>query len=154
MPSSTKTLQGTHTDISIQHYADSVLVIVTQMGKVGNLVQVSLPATVPVTPSAPDPLQPNLPKLPSPPIAIQLVPLLGAASSDHVQTLHNLYASQIATIVWLADSESPLQVSRKKVIVGIALRKSGENGESELSEAERVTFYGVMSALQELLHQD
>ncbi|KAJ3787779.1 hypothetical protein GGU10DRAFT_385499 [Lentinula aff. detonsa] len=146
-----KTFEGVSTDISVQYYADSTLVLLTQVGKVGNLIQVSLPATIPITPSAPDSAGPNTPTLPPPPIAIQLVPLLGSAPSDRMQTLHNLYASQIATIVWLAQSENPLQMIRKKVVVGIALRRSSELEEPDLTETERQSFYGAMSAMQELL---
>ncbi|KAF5377045.1 hypothetical protein D9757_007707 [Collybiopsis confluens] len=150
MPSSTVTLENTRTEVSVQHYADSTLVIVTQVGKVGNLVWLIDKSAGAVTPAVPDPSEPNVQSLPPPPIAVQLVPLLGAAPSDHIQTLHNLYASQIATLVWLANSESPLQVARKKVVVGIALRRSGKS-DSDLSDTERTTFHGVMAALQELL---
>ncbi|GAW01146.1 hypothetical protein LENED_002725 [Lentinula edodes] len=111
----TTTLYGVPTEISLQYYGDSTLILVTQVGKVGNLV--SLPATIPVTPSAPDTTEPNSPILPPPPIAIQLTPLFGSAPSDRIQTLHNLYASQIATIIWLAETENPLQVVRKNVVV-------------------------------------
>lgn len=112
-------------------------------------IQASLPATTPITSS--DNSEPNPSALPPPPIAIQLTPLLGSAPSDRIQTLHNLYASQIATIVWLAESENPLQINRKNVVVGIALRRSSENSDSDLSESERTTFYGVMAAIKELL---
>ncbi|KAJ3869955.1 hypothetical protein EV359DRAFT_28884 [Lentinula novae-zelandiae] len=147
----TKTLYGVPTEISLQYYGDSTLILVTQVGKVGNLIQVSLPATIPLTPSAPDTTEPNAPILPPPPIAIQLTPLFGSAPSDRIQTLHSLYASQIATIIWLAETENPLQVVRKNVIVGIALRRSDQAGELGLTEMERQTFYGAMSAIQELL---
>ncbi|KAF9075213.1 hypothetical protein BDP27DRAFT_1380828 [Rhodocollybia butyracea] len=145
-----KTLEDILTEISIQYYADSTLIIVTQAGKVGNLIQASLPATVPII-FSPQDSEPNAPLLPPPPIAIQLVPLLGSAPSDRTQTLHNLYVAQIATIVWLSQSENPLQAARKNVVVGIALRRTNETGDSDLSETERKTFYGVMSAIQDLL---
>ncbi|KAJ3758439.1 hypothetical protein EV360DRAFT_43916 [Lentinula raphanica] len=147
----TKILEGVSTEIHVQYYADSSLVLLTQVGKIGNLIQVSLPATIPVAQSAPDDTELNAPALPPPPTAIQLVPLFGSAPSDRVQSLHNLYASQIATIVWLAQSENPLPMVRKNIIVGIALRKSGKVGDVNLTETERRTFYGAMSALQELL---
>ncbi|KAJ4487873.1 hypothetical protein J3R30DRAFT_3432043 [Lentinula aciculospora] len=146
-----QTLNGVVTEISLQYYADSILVLLTQVGKVGNLIQVSLPATVPITPSTSDTVEPNAPTLPPPPIATQLMPLFGSAPSDRIQTLYNLYASQIATIVWLSESENPLQVARKRVIVGIALRGSNAAGESDLTEIEKQTFYGNMSAIQGML---
>ncbi|KAK7467225.1 hypothetical protein VKT23_004283 [Stygiomarasmius scandens] len=148
----TSTLSREDTEISIQIFADAVLVLVTQVGKVGNLIQASLPATVPLQPAPPpDPLYPNALTLPPPPIAIQLTPLLGYAPSEHTQTLHNLYASQIATIIWTAEAASPLQVSRKNVIVGIALRKTTTTEQSGLNEEERNTFSRVMSMIQEML---
>jgi hypothetical protein len=33
-------LEGVHTDIMVQGFADRILVLVTQMGKVGNLVHI------------------------------------------------------------------------------------------------------------------
>ncbi|THU87268.1 hypothetical protein K435DRAFT_917182 [Dendrothele bispora CBS 962.96] len=146
-------LNGILTEISIQNFADAVFVLVTQVGKVGNLIQVSLPATIPLQPAPPpDPLYPDVLSLPPPPIAIQLTPLLGHASSEHIQTLHNLYASQIATITWTTEAALPLQMSRKNVIVGIALRKTTPAAEKpELSEEERSTFAGIMSMIQEML---
>lgn len=90
--------------------------------------------------------------LPSPPAAIQLTTLLGSAPSDRMQTLHALYASQIATIVWAVDSEGPLEIDRRNVVVGIALRKSGAAPEDEgLSQQEREVFVGVMKMLGDLL---
>ncbi|KAG1772773.1 hypothetical protein EDD22DRAFT_860008 [Suillus occidentalis] len=66
-------LEGVHTDIMIQGFADRILVLVTQMGKVGNLIQASIPLTTPLLSAQEDSL------LPSPPAAIQLTPLLGEA---------------------------------------------------------------------------
>ncbi|KAF5373667.1 hypothetical protein D9758_000629 [Tetrapyrgos nigripes] len=151
-PLLSRELNGILTEISLQRFADAVFVLVTQVGKVGNLIQASLPATVPLQPSPPpDPLQPNVLSLPPPPIALQLTPLLGHAPSEHMQTLHNIYASQIATLVWTSEAESPLQVTRRNVIVGIALKKTAATDQSELTEEERETFSGVMSMVKEIL---
>jgi hypothetical protein len=79
------------------------------------------------------------------------MPLLGNAPSPHIQTLHSLYAAQIATIIWTAGSNSPLEVSRKSVVVGIALRKSDGHDDAGLTESERIVFAGVMSMVQELV---
>jgi len=144
-------LQGNTTEIVIQTFADRILVLVTQLGKVGNLIQATLPDTIPLGPAIQDPAQPNIQALPEPPAAIQLTPLLGNAPSEHLQTLHCLYASQIATLLWTAGSSNPLEVSRKPVIVGIALRKSESNDDGGLTESERSVFAGVMSMLQQLL---
>ena len=85
--------------------------------------------------------------LPSPPPSIQLTPLLGSAPTEHIQTLHSLYASQAATLVWLSGEARGEE--RKPVIVGIALRKEEVWDEVK----ERKTFMGVMKMLKELLTQ-
>lgn len=117
-------------------------------------IQASIPSTTPLLPAPPlDPLQLDLHPLPPPPAAIQLTPLLGAAPSEHMQTLHSLYAAQIATLIWAAESDGVLEVDRRNVVVGIALRKSdGGDGEG-LSQQDRVIFLEVMDMLRELLAQ-
>ncbi|KAJ7774919.1 hypothetical protein B0H16DRAFT_1408037 [Mycena metata] len=145
-------LQGNNTEIVIQTFADRILVLVTQLGKVGNLIQATIPETIPLFPAVQDPAQPNVQALPEPPAAaIQLTPLLGNAPSQHLQTLHSLYAAQIATILWTTGSTNPLQVSRKPVIVGIALRKSEAQNDEGLTENERSVFVGVMSMVFQLV---
>ncbi|KII88402.1 hypothetical protein PLICRDRAFT_175996 [Plicaturopsis crispa FD-325 SS-3] len=145
-------LNGNHTDVVLQAFGDRILVLVTQMGKVGNLIQATIPPTVPLLPApAPDSGNPNIQTLPPPPAAIQLTSLLGGGPTEHMQTLHSLYASQIATIVWTAESQGPLEVDRKAVVVGVALRKSEGDESGGLSESERDVFLGVMSMLNELL---
>ncbi|KAG2349786.1 hypothetical protein BDR05DRAFT_986195 [Suillus weaverae] len=125
-------LEGVPTDIMVQGFADRILVLVTQMGKVGNLIQASIPSTTPLL-SAQD--EDSESGLPAPPAAIQLTPLLGGASSEHLQTLHSLYAAQIATIIWVKEAKK-MAVDRRSIIIGIALRKEGD---------ERKTFHGVMN---------
>ncbi|KAK7020550.1 hypothetical protein R3P38DRAFT_2970120 [Favolaschia claudopus] len=147
----TRELHGNSTEIVIQTFADRILVLVTQLGKVGNLIQATLPDTTPLLPAIQDPDQPNVRSLPEPPAAIQLTPLLGAAPSEHLQTLHCLYASQIATLLWTAGSSNPLEVTRRPIIIGVALRKSPATDDEGLSEHERSVFGGVMSMVQELL---
>ena len=68
-----------------------------------------------------------------------------------MQTLHSLYAAQIATIIWTAESEGTLEVDRRNVIVGIALRKSEGGDNDGLSEQERNLFAGVMEMLRDCL---
>ncbi|KAJ3537582.1 hypothetical protein NM688_g6663 [Phlebia brevispora] len=146
----TKEIDGVNTEVLIQNFADRVLVLVTQLGKVGNLIQATIPSAEPLLPPAP--AEPGRPSLPAPPASIQLMPVLGQAPSEHFQTLHSLYASQVATLVWNADATGPLQEERRAVIVGIALRKSdGTAAEESLSEQERTTFFEVMGLVQELL---
>jgi len=162
-----KELNEIPTDVLIQSYADRILVLVTQMGKVGNLVplfyimtptivihppkiQASIPDTVPLLPPPPShPSNPNRLLLPPPPAAIQLTYLLGGSSSEHMQTLHSLYAAQIATILWTHESQTALEPSRRSIVVGVALR--GRDGDADADKRERAVFEGVMSMLQELL---
>lgn len=68
-----------------------------------------------------------------------------------MQTLHSLYAAQIATIVWTAEAEGALEVDRRNVVVGIALRKSEGDDNDGLSEQERNLFVGVMEMLRDSL---
>jgi len=91
--------------------------------------------------------------LPAPPAAIQLTPLLGGASSEHLQTLHSLYAAQIATIIWVEEAKRSLAVDRRSVIVGIALRKVTVMEGDGLDADERKTFHGVMNHLHRIVGQ-
>ena len=103
-------------------------------------------------PPPPDPENPNVVTLPVPPPSLQLTPLLGSAPSDRVQTLHSLYASQIATLVWTMEEASVLESDRRAVVVGIALAKTAALPDSsELSPHDRTVFYGVMEMVRELL---
>ncbi|KIK49199.1 hypothetical protein CY34DRAFT_797138 [Suillus luteus UH-Slu-Lm8-n1] len=129
-------LEGVHTDIMIQGFADRILVLVTQMGKVGNLIQASIPLTTPLLSAQEDSL------FPVPSAAIQLTPLLGGASSEHLQTLHSLYAAQIATIIWVEEAKK-MAVDRRSVVVGIALRDADE----------RKIFHGVMDYIGRLIRE-
>ncbi|KAF8892523.1 hypothetical protein BD779DRAFT_1610099 [Infundibulicybe gibba] len=148
-------LNHRHTEVLVETYADRTLVLVSQLGKVGNLIQASIPPTIPLTPApAFDSTQHKFRPLPPPPPAIQLTPLLGNAPSAHMQTLHSLYAAQIATIVWTELSDGSLEVFRRSVIVGIALQKEDRaQEEAGLTENEREVFQGVMAMLQDLFNQ-
>jgi proteasome assembly chaperone 3 len=70
-----------------------------------------------------------------------------------MQTLHSLYAAQIATIVWAAESDGLLEVDRRNVVVGIALRKLDGDDGGGLSQQDRDIFLEVMDMLRELLAQ-
>lgn len=161
-------IAGHPTQIVFQAFSDRILVLVTQVGKVGNLVslklllydsllmvhkvQVTLPSTntLPADPAEHDASDKDT--LPAPSPAIQLTPLLGSSPSEHHQTLQSLYASQIATLIWESPSQNPFDGSRRSVVVGLALRKADDAGMGcELSEVERATFRGVMNMLQDVL---
>ena len=68
-----------------------------------------------------------------------------------MQSLYSLYASQIATIVWLAESEGLLGVSHRGVIVGIALKKRS-GGPGVIAE-DTETFRSVMDMVYEVVQQ-
>ncbi|KAG7092570.1 hypothetical protein E1B28_008918 [Marasmius oreades] len=148
-------LNDVPTGVSIQTFKDSVLVLVSQVGKVGNLIQVTLPPTTPLLPAATaDPLESNTRQLPPIPAATHLTSLLGHAPSEYRHTLHNLYASQIASLIWNMAPEDPTSQARKTIIVGIALQKSKTNDDtSSPTETEKETFTGVMRTVQELLEK-
>ncbi|KIM87168.1 hypothetical protein PILCRDRAFT_815633 [Piloderma croceum F 1598] len=146
-----RNLNGIPTEIVMQAFADRILVLITQMGKVGTLIQASMPSTTPLLPAAaPNSSETHVHPLPPPPSAIQLTPLFGSAPSERMQTLHSLYAAQIATIIWTAESDGPLEVDRRSVVVGIALRKF-DGASDELSQEEREVFRGVMDMLRDSL---
>ncbi|KAG0707667.1 hypothetical protein DFH29DRAFT_592474 [Suillus ampliporus] len=151
-------IEGVPTEIMVQAFADRVLVLVTQMGKVGNLIQASIPSTTPLlsTHDLDGPVENSdspTTGLPAPPAAIQLTPLLGSASSEHLQTLHSLYAAQIATIIWVEEGKRSLAVDRRSVVVGIALRKARVMEGDGLDVGERKTFHGVMNHLYRLVNE-
>ncbi|KAI0345161.1 hypothetical protein BDW22DRAFT_1354053 [Trametopsis cervina] len=144
----TRELEGIHTDVILQVFGDQILVLITQLGKVGSLIQATIPDTAPLL-SLESIAELAEFSLPPPPPAIQLTPLLGHAQSEHMQTLHTLYASQAATLVWIAEASGIMAPERRGVIVGVALKRSPEDGRA--SEYEQKIFHGVMGMLKELL---
>jgi hypothetical protein len=116
-------------------------------------IQASLPANAPITfeTAADEDSQDQSqnqdavhahPALPLPPASIALTPLLGAAGDG---PLLALYASQIATLVWVADGDALAVGAAKPVVVGLALR-----GGRDISE-NPVLFHGVMALVREVL---
>ena len=117
-------------------------------------IQASIPQTAPLLAQLPpDNQEPNASALPPPPPSIQLTPLLGSAPTDHLRTLHALYASQIATIIWVSEANGSMNEHRRSVIVGLALKKSGATDDQGLSEAERETFHQVMGMIGDLVNE-
>ncbi|KAL1408561.1 hypothetical protein Q8F55_005374 [Vanrija albida] len=140
-----RALGGVETELVVELFDDRVLVVVTQSGKVGCLTQAHLPPVAqlaaPPTHASPSPLS----ALPPPPAALHLTPLLGAPPQP---TLHELYVSQIATLVWWALQLA--RAPRRPVVVGLALKRApraaGEydEGDEGVGEEERERFGGVM----------
>lgn len=119
-------------------------------------IRARIPATAPLLPTpAPDPDEPNVIPLPPPSPAIELTPLLGNAPSEHIRTLHSLYASQAASLVWASDTSGLLEVERKDVVVGVALhRHVGTTFEGSPTEHEREVFHGVMAMVKEVVSRE
>lgn len=169
--SSARLIQGSHTEVVCQSYSDRVLVLVTQLGKVGCLVrplltsgsttdpdrapeeqiQGTFPSNAPLPPPILAPASPehDLPSLPPPPPSLVLQPLLGSPPED----VYDAYAAQIATIVGFGmgtasssepeveEEEEPVEVARRPVVVGLALNRSGGD--------ERRRFGTVMSMVMD-----
>jgi len=105
----------------------------------------------PTSPST-TPLTTQRISLPPPPDALSTTPLLGTPPD---QTLHALYTSQIATLIWWTLQETG--AARRPVVVGLALTRSSrataqngdddEDGEGLVNDAERTRFLGVMEMI-------
>ncbi|KAI6118878.1 hypothetical protein EDD16DRAFT_1535054 [Pisolithus croceorrhizus] len=144
-------INGIQTDLLIQPFGDRIFVQITQLGKVGSLIQVSMPSTVLLASSGAS--DSSRLALPAPPPALQLMPLFGSASSEHLRSLHSLYAAQVATLVWCAGGQALGGSDRRSVIVGIALRQSTQTAEEGFDEHERETFHRTMQTLADMLNK-
>ncbi|KZV75000.1 hypothetical protein PENSPDRAFT_681441 [Peniophora sp. CONT] len=141
-------VESVPTEVVLQIFADRILVLITQLGKVGTLIQASLPANASfddlIRDAADEQDEPaggsTHPPLPPPPASISLMPVLGVAGD---QPLLSLYTSQIATLVWAAESSEVGGGASRPVIVGLALKGGG----SEDPKA----FHGIMGLVREVL---
>jgi len=87
--------------------------------------------------------------LPQPPASIVLTPLLGTTPNPHMHTLSNLYASQIATLVWHNDPST-----RDPVVIGLAMKRGGrESDDPSLTEGERQAYFSMMALVKRGLDQ-
>ncbi|TFY72666.1 hypothetical protein EVG20_g346 [Dentipellis fragilis] len=146
-----RNINSIRTEVLLQVFADRILVLVTQLGKVGNLIQATLPSTVHLPPQPIDKPSEGNPLL-APHPSIEVTSLLGSAPSAHEQQLHSLYASQIATLVWTAQQPELLNDMRRSVIVGVALKRQ-DPGVEDSQKRETETFLGVMDMTRELLQK-
>ncbi|ORY91628.1 hypothetical protein BCR35DRAFT_349421, partial [Leucosporidium creatinivorum] len=137
-------IQGQHTEVFVQAFADRVLVLVTQVGRIGCMIQVNPPP-----PGLPAPLTSTsnslFPSLPPPHPSTILQPLFGVPPSPHAGSLHDLYANQVGAIVFSSGMDAGFS---RPVLLGIALKPSKEEGDYGVSEEERQTFGEVMEMLQ------
>lgn len=113
-----------------------------------------MPATVPLTATASTDApeeqtaeKSQYPRLPIPPPSILLTPLLGSPQNEHMQTLINIYVSEIATLAWHAN-----RADRLPVVVGIALKASPSRQEDDiLDDQERRVYFTIMEMVVEAL---
>ncbi|KAI0306475.1 hypothetical protein B0F90DRAFT_1923291 [Multifurca ochricompacta] len=141
-------IESINTQVIIQTYSDRVLVIITQLKKVGTLIQASLPPTTPLVDSSEESSQAASDAIALSPVhpSIDLVYLFGHAPSLDHQTLYSSYAAQVATLVWASERYGS---SRTPVIVGVALKAL--RSPEKFSNADRATFLQVMDLVRELL---
>ncbi|CEL51849.1 hypothetical protein RSOLAG1IB_00385 [Rhizoctonia solani AG-1 IB] len=142
-----RVVNGVPTNLLVHSFGDRILISITQFGKIGCLIQASIPASVPLLPPPPPPA------LPPPPTATSLTPLVGHPPNPRSQTLFNLYASQVAAIAWSKAG----QLNRRPVIVGLALQRTKAPATREddddfvVSEDDRQTFNEIMLMLMDCL---
>lgn len=170
-----RVVRDVHTEVFVQSFADRVLVLVTQLGRIGCLVRCSSfsvlgqeadgtllqlqvnppPAGIPsaFARNAADPSRSSLPR-PDPSMAV--LSLFGAAPSRHVALLHEMYAIQTAAIIFDSAASAGERESRP-VMLGIALKRAqaSTDGDSDdedvsgISETERAVFGQVMEMVEE-----
>ncbi|EKC99234.1 hypothetical protein A1Q2_06434 [Trichosporon asahii var. asahii CBS 8904] len=128
-----RNIAGVDTELLVQTFDDRILVLITQNGKVGPLA--SLPPVVELQPPPSEETPTGLSALPPPPSSIHLTPLLGSPVDT---ALHDLYVSQIATLIWWSLQLS--HATRRNVIVGLTLAKRKVEA---VDEAERERFGGI-----------
>jgi len=138
-------IESVQTQVIVQTFSDRVLVIITQLSKVGTLIQASVPPTIALSRAATSDAGSLPPVHPS----IDLTYLFGhAPSSDH-QTLYSSYAAQVATLVWSSERYAQVGSSRTPVVVGVALK--APRSSERVSDADRATFLRIMDLVREIL---
>ncbi|CAG8440063.1 350_t:CDS:2 [Funneliformis caledonium] len=123
-------LNGTHTEVLVTGFRDKILVIVTQYGRIGSLVYVTV-----------DSLSPTVLAV-SPSTTTNVKFLFGSMTS-----LYQLYASHLATMI-AADNPS----DGRSVVVGLALKKNGENNDTvdqDEQVGDKELFEEVVSMVKE-----
>ncbi|KAN0140729.1 hypothetical protein V8E53_001173 [Lactarius tabidus] len=138
-------IESVQTQVIVQTFSDRVLVIITQLSKVGTLIQASVPPTIPLTQASAS----NADSLPPVHPSIDLTYLFGhAPSSDH-QALYSSYAAQVATLVWTSERYAQVGSSRTPVVVGVALKAPCSS--ERVSDADRATFLQIMDLVREII---
>ncbi|KAK4055702.1 hypothetical protein OIV83_000248 [Microbotryomycetes sp. JL201] len=149
-----RVIDGNHTEVIVQAFVDRVLVVITQLGRIGCMLQVNPPL-----PGLPTPIhssrQSLFPQLPPPHPSSTTLSLFGIAPSQKAELLHELYATQIGAIIFATSAPDDDMVAvaglSKPVVVAIALKPSGtdEYDESRVTEQEREVFGQVMNMVNQ-----
>ncbi|GAA5841345.1 hypothetical protein JCM9279_000621 [Rhodotorula babjevae] len=159
-------VNGNHTDVVLQVFQDRVLVIVTQLGRIGAMIQVTAPpsALTALQPPPPPPQPPSsssnprrAPR-PAPHPSTLLTPLFGAAPSPHIASLHDLYALHVGAAVFTRLGAAG-EGAQRPVVLGIGLKRAKRDGaaagddddDAGVSEAEKETFEQVLDMVAECL---
>ncbi|GAA5889658.1 hypothetical protein JCM8208_001089 [Rhodotorula glutinis] len=164
-------VNGIHTDVVLQVFQDRVLVIVTQLGRIGAMIQVTAPpSALTALPPPPPPPHPSsssssttrtVPRAAPHPSTL-LTPLFGAAPSPHIASLHDLYALHVGAAVF-ARLGAAGEGAQRPVVLGIGLKRAQKDGaarlgggdddddEAGVSEAEKETFEQVLDMVVECL---
>lgn len=138
-------IESVQTQVIVQTFSDRVLVIITQLSKVGTLIQASVPPTIALTPAPASDAGSLPPVHPS----IDLTYLFGHAPSPEHQTLYSSYAAQVATLVWTSERYAQIGSSHTPVVVGVALKVP--HSSERVSDRDRATFLQIMGLVRETL---
>lgn len=135
-----RTVAGLDTHVLLQSFTDRLLVIVTQVGKIGCLIQATTPSSLSLAAmSASAPLSQDAPPLPS-----SLTRLFGTPPAG-LETLYDLYVSQIASLV---RSTSPNRDDTRPIVVGIGLKHLSHD-QDPLSDAERERLLQILDMIKQ-----
>ncbi|KAI0006127.1 hypothetical protein BJV74DRAFT_22234 [Russula compacta] len=144
-------IESVHTQVIIQTFSDRILVIMTQLQKVGTLIHASVPTTIALAETSSVDLASDATGSTLPPVhpSINLTYLFGNAPSPDHQALYSSYAAQIATLVWTSERYGRVGTSHLPVVVGVALKlpRSSERH----SGRDRTTFLQVMELVRDAL---
>ncbi|PKI83087.1 hypothetical protein MVES1_003270 [Malassezia vespertilionis] len=139
--SETETVHGSVLSVLCQEYSDRTLVLVTQLGKIGYLVQVQV---YPARQDAQHMEQDTQPAMQFP--VTSTVPLFGAPPRG-MEDLYALYATRIAAWIYASQHTPEMSVRDvKPVVVGLALPRVGKDDDLD---TERVR----MEAVQRLVNK-